>query len=652
MKNILIIILGFATYILLHFSLIGYDNTKSHPTLNKVFLETMQKIFENKNPEELGFQLKLGDILNKLPGPAITNPGYFESTTGESEQSMTPEEWISHGGYSADEPEVPAAVRHFYDPVGLKDGKKYLTNRGTYWEGFYSNPGIDAIEWAMGDFKGTDNKWSLEKGKDYMKRALVEKDETKRRQLLAKAWRCFGEVLHNLADMACPPHTRNDSHAAPLGLGWGWALGSPDPYEELFRPEWVKDFLSNISENSFDPNLLQTISKAEKIREVHEAMAKFTNANFFTGETISGKQDTKNIKPLNGEKEYPSPKLENLEYVPEEFTYYKTFPSGRRVKMCKDDGYFSSLFRNRGYPYIDLECVKSQASELIPNFFAAALKDFYLFIPPLEVIIDEIDSENGTIKGTAKTYETEEYNQIIGYNGKVVVFVDSKFYNAECSNGTFELKLPKTEIENSKKIQAYVDFWGINYWSQPFQKSNYGHLKKFMLEITLKMVEESSGEIYDLSFNFISNNTITWQNNKFTHKEKTTSSSTEKEQTLYLEMNPYEKNYINKIIYDHKEQNHEEVGGYDLTDVITFHLELTQKDNLMWYSELMQWVDIWGAADLRKVLTNVSLVIVDKFGIYDDKGKIVGVNSKTYTYRNIDYSKDLDNRFTLWLMKQ
>lgn len=646
MKRLLLILLGFVSYFVIHFTLISYENTKAHTTLNKVFVEWLEDLLKNESIEDLGFQLKLSDVTNKITGPGVTNRGYFESSTGESDLNLTPAEWISHGGMSADEPEVPAAVRHFYDPVGLNDGKKYLTNLGTYWEGFYPNPGIDAIEWALGDTpKGKDNKWSLEKGKEYILQAVQEKDENKRKQLLAKAWRCFGEVLHNLADMACPPHTRNDSHAAPLGLSWGWALGSPDPYEELFNPSWAKEY----AKGEPDPNLRVTLEKAETIRQVHEALAKFTNSNFFTGETISGKQGTKDIKPLNGEKPYSSPKLENLEYVEKEFTYYKTFPSGRRVKMAKDDGYFSSIFGNRGYPYIDLECVKSQASELIPNFIWCALKDFALFMPPIQVIIKEIDYEKGKIIGEIKTFETEDYKTTANYNGQVFIVVDNVSFKTECSDGKFEYDIDKSKLTNAKKIQAYINFWGINYWSQTETKSDYSHLKQFYVDFSFEMIEMSTGENYYVNINFGSNSTpITWQGNKFTHTIKENKGYEDIESTITVEMDPFNKNYVNRITITHKLVQPQSEGPYDLTDVEEFQMELVQKEQKMWYSEIMQWVYL-SKDDFKKVLYSANFKRTNKIATYDDKGNIIGVKTENFNCKQIDFSKDVT--FVLYLTK-
>lgn len=643
-KNLIVLLAGFSTYVALHFALISYENTKAHTTFNSDFIKYLEELLSTEDPFSLGFQLKLTDNLNKIKSPGVTNQGFFESTTGESELSLTPAEWIAHGGMSADEPEVPAAVRHFYDPTGIKDGKKYLSNRGTYWEGFYPNPGIDAIEWALGDTpNGEANKWSAKNGKLYMLQAIQEPDPQKKRQLLAKAWRCFGEVLHNLADMACPPHVRNDSHAAPLGLSWGWAFGSPDPYEELFNPLWIAKY----AKSEPDPSLWENLQRAKTIREVHEKLASFTNSNFFSGETISGKGYS-DIKPLNGEKAYSSPKLENLEYVEEEFTFYKVFPSGRRVKMAKDKGYFNSIFRNRGYPYIDKECVESQASELIPNFIRSAMKDFALFLPPIQVTIEKIDFENGRITGTVKTFKTEEYPNEVSYNGEVFVLIDSKTYKVNCIDGNFEAVSTKSEIEKAKKIYAYIDFNGVNFYSVQQQSSQYSHLKQFYLSFNSSLIESSSNDRYSFNFEF-THSQISWNGNKFSHSSKTSSNYLTVEKKIYLEMNPFQKNYVQKINLDKIQIEYESENGYDLNDTIEFHLEFSDNNEILWYSDILQWIRISTESDFQKVLKGITLAIVRRVPIYDDKNKVVGVKRETEYYNQIDYTKEWN--FVMYLTK-
>jgi len=51
----------------------------------------------------------------------------ISSTYDEEERLLTAQEWIQHGGFSADVPEIHASLRHFYDPT-QNENKRYLTD--------------------------------------------------------------------------------------------------------------------------------------------------------------------------------------------------------------------------------------------------------------------------------------------------------------------------------------------------------------------------------------------------------------------------------------------------------------------------------------------------------------------------------------------
>jgi len=458
-KNYLAILIGIASYFVFHYFMFGYGNVKSHPSINYNIMKAFESKYilqANKIEKFKKYWVNFSKGIASLKGYYVYKRGFDELTTVEQEGTWLTGTWIEHGGMSADEPEIQAALRHFYDPLGMRDGKKYLTNRGTYWEWIMSNPGIDAIEWALGDTpKGADNKYTWVNGKKWFKEALEEKDSVKKNNLLAKAMRSLGEVLHNTADMGCPGHVRNDSHAAPLGLSWGWALGSPDPYEEI-----MVDILSKESgwfNGAPDPNVESFCNSATTAREINVYLAKWTNSNFFTHETISG-MGVKEIKPVNGEKPYPSPKLQNLEYEDDSFTYYKTFPSGRKIKMCKDHSYFSF----RGYPYFDKECVVSQAEELLPAILSAGKNIIRLYIPHIEVKLEMDDKISDTIKVQIKHILDDEYKEEIKYTGQIRFWVNGKLADsiAICEKG--EYRGAPLEIKKGDKVKAVISFADIS----------------------------------------------------------------------------------------------------------------------------------------------------------------------------------------------
>ncbi|WP_153188292.1 hypothetical protein, partial [Candidatus Oscillochloris fontis] len=80
-----------------------------------------------------------------LRGMGIVVPGSLN--VDEEAITLDVPGWIEHGGFSADEPEAYAALRHFYDPLGLNDGAYHLTDQVP--DSPVVNPQIDARTWAM-----------------------------------------------------------------------------------------------------------------------------------------------------------------------------------------------------------------------------------------------------------------------------------------------------------------------------------------------------------------------------------------------------------------------------------------------------------------------------------------------------------------------
>lgn len=465
-KNLLVVLSGFITYFAIHYAILSYGNVTAHPSINGAIVEKFNSLMNNANSRPQKFEkyeFKFDKDKELFKGKAVTDPGFFAASTTNSEASKTLAEWINHGGYSADEPEVPASVRHFYDPIGLTNGNKYLTNNGTWWEGYYPNPSTDAIEWALGDTpNGSSNLWSLDVGKTNMFLALTTKDTNERKGYLAKAFRCIGEVLHNTGDMGCPPHVRNDSHASPIGfsMGQGRFMGSPDPYEEYLVDACGETYKDNLVDNELETYF----EGASTIRSINVKLAQFTNKNFFTKETINGFVDDIYLKsPINKDGNYPNPRLENLDYNKQNYTFTKEFPSGNHVILCKDYSFFS--LKGRGYPYVDYESVKSQARELIPDIISAGVNVMRLFIPHLRIELTDVDVLSDTMQ-IKVIHETDlEYPNKIYYRGKMNFKLNGKVHDStlvfdDQMAGTFKGVLPFV-TKDGDKLEAFIDLSSI-----------------------------------------------------------------------------------------------------------------------------------------------------------------------------------------------
>lgn len=470
---------------------LSYGNKTSHPSINHLIVKT----FLSKNNKE-GFSMnkfknyKFDFTKPKLAGNKIIKSGYFNpsevpnigdislvigketygsTTYTEAERELSPLGWIEHGGYSADEPEVPASLRHFYDPT-RKKGKRYLTDKLNskvfdYAESFLVKPHTNGVDWALGttgNFGVLEHIYTWENGKKYVQGALETANSETRKKFMAKAWRSLGETLHMIADNGCPAHVRNDGHPSiPISLLS--YFGNPDPYEEQMA-------VSNIADFDGGPVPKDEIDKfraAKTTRDIAHQLAVFTNKNFFTNETISG-TDWKgnNVKPItHPEYVYKAPKLSPDQY---DGTYYsKEIADGISIKMCTDVQYFLDVFAYKSYPYLDEECVESQARVLIPIIKEAGVNVTKLFIPKLDIVIKSLDDE-GNIKGEIVHETDREYKNKISYNGPVNIEATStkKLATIQASNGRFEGKI---NVDEETTAFAEIEFGGISVHSNDFK---------------------------------------------------------------------------------------------------------------------------------------------------------------------------------------
>jgi len=468
MKRLLSFIAGIIVYSLTVILITGYGHDPVHKTINQAIIESFGKKFldgiftiDKFKNYVIVFDGSLG-----FKGPQVTSGGLF--SVNESMQSNNFKNWVIHGGYSADEPQLHASFRHFYDPTEKK-GERHLKDHLDYLvqkTGFGSNPRIDHIEWALTHPEHTYN-WA--NGIDFVKKALETSDASKRDEYMAKAYRCLGETLHMIADMGCPPHVRDDSHP---GLSFDPGImsffGIPDPYEEGFEK-----FVANINSwagNPVDGDLKIFFRNAGTVESIAIKMAQYTNENFFTNQTISGKSVIPQIHP---EKTYRFPKLEDCTYDASTYTY-KKMVSGTEVKMCKDLTYLYKLVEWRGYPYVDLDCAASQGAVLIPQIVEAGANVIRLFIPKLTVEI--LSFSNDTVKGTVTHKTDDEYKSEIKYNGKVNIIRAKdlkKIGEANSKDGKFE---GVVKIDEGEKILAEITFGDITVKSAEFQPASFSYV--------------------------------------------------------------------------------------------------------------------------------------------------------------------------------
>lgn len=482
----------------LTFALVGYNNVKMHGTFNDAMLAKFLKHVADK---QSGFEhLKNYTFTfekDQLKGPAVTNPGFFDRSTSESSVSKKASEWINHGGFSADEPEFAAGVRHFWEPFGGGATGGYLTDRGTYWEGIYNseytyNPTINAMQWAL---VHDENDWSMDKGMTKMELAFREEVYEIFSELMAKTYRSLGETMHLLADMGCPPHVRNDSHAAIVSWDYAYGFGDPDPYEDIVKPADVAKYNSLDTGGDTVKELVNQMRAENKPDKLFELMAKFTRKFFFSNDTITGVSQLSNLKiePTN-KKPLDSPLLESLRYDKTSGIYYMDFPNGSKIKLCKQKSWIWSNPK----PHVDAECIRSQASVLFPVIVEAGANLIRQYIPVIEVKLTDMDSSFGTIQGTVKHITSDLYPDEIQLLNEVFLFVNGKPVDSTyVSYGEFSFR--EVNFKDTDEVYAEIRMPGFTIKSEVAESSAPSGFQPnsvtFELGVNQAIIKDSCGEV-------------------------------------------------------------------------------------------------------------------------------------------------------------
>jgi len=202
MKKSVYILSGALTYVVLSLILSGYGNVYTHRFLNEAIVDVFLSEFNdatNKAAKFFNYEFEFKSP-HGLEGEAITEGGLLYAKS--SSKTMNASDWIRHGGFSADEPQLPASFRHFYDPT-QDPGQCYLRDMLDFLDEkqIVSNPKIDHVVWGISH---PDHQYSYNNGKEMFVSALQTADDDDRNRFMAFAWRALGETLHLIGDMGIP----------------------------------------------------------------------------------------------------------------------------------------------------------------------------------------------------------------------------------------------------------------------------------------------------------------------------------------------------------------------------------------------------------------------------------------------------------------
>lgn len=221
---------------------------------------------------------KIVEIYNKYYEPKITQ-----------EQAQ----WIINGAIKEDT--VPRWINHFYDPVyksgwsGEKQGDVPQDTVKKLSKIFIStSDAASSLVWIHN--QTLQEKYGLYEGNNTYERALsayaysmgLQKgfiSEAYNYASFENAFKALGHTLHLLEDLGVPAHTRNDTHADVPGSG-----DNGEPYET-----WVAlpgnnnlSVLDNLNINGQNFN-------CQKIDDCFINLAKYTNENFYSKDTVEDK---------------------------------------------------------------------------------------------------------------------------------------------------------------------------------------------------------------------------------------------------------------------------------------------------------------------------------------------------------------------------
>lgn len=477
------------------------------------------RFLASRVPPELLAVLSRYDLNTQvlIAGQRVTKPTDFSRAEGPG--LGTVRWWVVEGGYSADEPEIYNSFRHFYDPLSLS-GVPYLTDHvetlmaGLCFPGqatvglvrpeatvkgtaAHPVPKVDAVHWALSGAggEGEPNPYCWQAGLNQMRVAFLSRGPDKA-AATAHAWRALGETMHLLADMTCVPHVRNDSHpgrafgeylpgsntwvAHAAGVNHDKNLGllRNDPYE-LLTTETV---VGQAAKSPLGTGLRQSLASCRTPEQVFDRVARYTNAHFFSADTISGSFQGKAYHNLNGQRDYPQPKLEACAYD-KATGYLSQVVDGRKLRLLH-----SSWLKPGGWAEVNngvklaIPCVQDQASVLVPLAVAANARLAELYVPRVRVVLDSYDAAKATVTGRVIQDASSPYPPNLLYSSGPDQFYDvyvdgsprwrSAYEQVRRSPGLksdvvtvtagrLTLKVGPNDLRGKKKIQVVVGIVGL-----------------------------------------------------------------------------------------------------------------------------------------------------------------------------------------------
>ncbi|UCG79071.1 MAG: hypothetical protein JSV21_04385 [Nitrospirota bacterium] len=365
----------------IQYNALAYDSDNVHQEINKNIVLAASAL--NGFLQKLGYERGARDELNINHSKKIF-------------------EYFMDGGMKEDNP-LTRAFNHFHDPL-------QVWNRAGYKNGI----GISSAVWAQNQAGALGGEWSWAKARDYYYRAFRADNDELREEYLAKTFRTLGHLMHLIADVSVPEHVRDDTHVMP-GLTYeSWAQSNSDnlPYEIL--PVNRSIFSRSVDYQSAVVPISalwdQDIYDGSNPFNGQVGLAEFTNANFFSKDTIFA--------------DYPHPTRDMTTANLVE----QTAEDGSLDKVWYIQGYTSSklaaysylrkyLIRDQWAYNLDDDVYEDYSIQLVPKAvgYSNALLD-YFFRGEIEafnaMLLKNIEGE---YRGAKLSIKNNTINDVLGY---------------------------------------------------------------------------------------------------------------------------------------------------------------------------------------------------------------------------------------------
>lgn len=368
MKNYLIVLLVGSYLFFLHGDglILAYDDQTVHPKINRyAALSSVSGSGVSKTDKfirgQLGFALGLEETI--VMGKSIVG-------------------WIEEGGKVEDS--GVNWLHHFHDPLK------------PWWQAGLSDSilGGSSVCWAQGDT--TDERtWHGVRELYYL--ALLDRNEA----IWARTFKGLGQLMHLVADMAYPPHVRDDMH--PRGDPYErWAAKEDNQGRLNYQPTTALDgtiFTRAVANGMVPITALwdQDRYDGSNPSEGLDGLAEYTNAYFFSKDTLNLSESYEYPHPNALDTDFSNIDWENPEEVDREDgetdkkIYLKHTASSDPYRLAAAAYFAQDCMAPRNcwnYTWLlDDQVHKDYAARLIPRAtgYAAALLD-YFFRGTIEVL--------------------------------------------------------------------------------------------------------------------------------------------------------------------------------------------------------------------------------------------------------------------------